>query len=110
MITVQITEHELIVAGHANPENPEHKAVCAAVSAVCQMAAAWFDMAGIDMVSTDPREGGGIMVFDVARIKADTPPDLQNAAQITLMTLSAVLGAQAKAWPGDIKTIIDHSH
>ena len=50
------------------------------------------------------------MVFDVARIKADTPPDLQNAAQITLMTLSAVLGSQAKAWPGDIKTIIDHSH
>ena len=107
MITVQITEHEIIVSGHARPENPEHRAVCAAVSAACQTTAQWFALAGIEEAATEPREGGGIMVFDIAKIVKNAPKEYSKAAAITIMTLAATLSAQAKAWPEDITIIND---
>ena len=47
------------------------------------------------------------MVFDIAKIVKNAPKEYSKAAAITIMTLAAVLSAQAKAWPEDITIIND---
>ena len=69
MILVTIADERLIIRGHAPREEPDHKIICAAVSATAQMMVAGLTIAGVPETSfSAPQEHGGEIIIDLSQV------------------------------------------